>query len=368
MSLTRNLAHDMTTRRSPNQPPRSGRSAAGGRRLVEVAAGIGLVAVWLVLGSLSGWGPVGFLLPGVLLLAAFHNLVRRRSPRTLLACDSVSFARRWPGKVLVAVTLVAIPAAMVLLSVSGGRYVDDSWKALLVLVVLAGSYLLSRRLVLTVVVAATTVAIVSWALAPHLATARNGDPTVMAHVDQQAAMNMLTGFHDVAVAEVDLDATRPVRLAGIGADDTTPMEVGSLTKAMTGLVIADAVRRGEVRMDVPVSTYLPQLNGTPAGTVTMHELVTHTAGYAEFGGSTLLRAAWKAPLGQGFLTTDSAQMTEETRTQSLTDRTRQLRVLHTGSSHRRPSRRHRRRHELPGPDADTALRAPHDVPHRHPGR
>ena len=160
----------------------------------------------------------------------------------------------------------------------------------------------------------------SWVLSPDLATARNGDPVVLAHLDQQAGWGMLAGYHDVAVAEVDLDAARPVRLAGIGADDTTPMEVGSMTKAMTGLVIADAVRRGEIRMDAPVATYLPQLKGSPAGTVTMHELVTHTSGYDEFGAATLRRAAWKAPLGQNFFTSDSAEMTEETRAQTLSGR------------------------------------------------
>ena len=203
-----------------------------------------------------------------------------------------------------------------------GRYADDSWKALLMLVVLAGSYLATRRLLLTVLIGAVTVAVASWVLAPNLATARNGDPTVLAHLDQQASMGWLAGYHDVAVAEVDLDATQQVRLAGIGADDTTPMEVGSMTKAMTGLVIADAVDRGEIRMDAPVSTYLPQLKGSPAGTATMHELVTHTAGYAEFGAATLRRAAWKAPLGQGFLTADTTQMTKETRNQTLSDRGR----------------------------------------------
>ena len=159
-------------------------------------------------------------------------------------------------------------------------------------------------------------------VSPNLAAARNGDPTVLAHLDQQAGRGMLAGYHDVAVAEVDLDAAQPVRLAGIGADDTTPMEVGSMTKAMTGLVIADAVRRGEIRMDAPVATYLPQLKGSPAGTATMHELVTHTSGYAEFGAATLRRAAWKAPLGRNFLTADSAQMTEETRNQTLSGRGR----------------------------------------------
>ena len=78
-----------------------------------------------------------------------------------------------------------------------------------------------------------------------------------------------------------------------------------MTKAMTGLVIADAVRRGEIRMDAPVATYLPQLLAHPPAPPTMHELVTHTSGYAEFGAATLRRGAWSAPLGRNFLTTDA---------------------------------------------------------------
>jgi CubicO group peptidase (beta-lactamase class C family) len=291
--------------------------------MLEVVAGIALVAVWLLLGSLFGLEFVDVVLLGVLLLAAFQALVRRRPLRSLLARDTTSFAHGWAGKLLVAAVLIVVPATMVLLSLTGvryGRYADDSWKALLMLVVLAGSYLASRRLVLTVLVGAVTVAVVSAVLSPSLAGSRNGDRPVLAHLDQQAGMGMLAGYHDVAVAEVDLDAAQPVRLAGIGADDTTPMEVGSMTKAMTGLVIADAVRRGEIRMDSAVSTYLPQLKGSPAGTATMHELVTHTSGYAEFGTATLRRAAWAAPLGLGFLTDDSTQMTKEARNQTLSGR------------------------------------------------
>ncbi len=212
---------------------------------------------------------------------------------------------------------------MVLLSVAGGRYgryADDSWKALLMLGVLLASYLATRRLLLTVLIGTVTVALASWVLAPDLATDRNGDRAVLTHLDHQASMGTLAGYQDVAVAEVDLDSTKPVRLAGIGADDTTPMELGSITKALTGLVIADAVRRGEIRMDDPVAIYLPQLEGSPAGTVTMRELVTHTAGYAEFGGATLRRAAWKAPLGLNFFTSTMAQTTKEARTQELSNR------------------------------------------------
>jgi CubicO group peptidase (beta-lactamase class C family) len=246
-----------------------------------------------------------------------------RPARSLFARDTAWFARRWPGKLFVAVVLTVIPVSMVLLSLSGdryGRYADDSWKALLMLVVLAVGYLVTRRLLLTVLVGAVTVALASWWLAPDLADSRTGDPTVLAHLDQRAGMGMLAGFHEVAVAEIDLDASTTVRLAGIGADDTTPMELGSITKALTGLVIADAVRRGEISMDSAASTYLPRLKGSAAGDATMQELVTHTAGYAEFGATTLRRAAWKAPLGQDFLTADSKQMTEETRSQILTGR------------------------------------------------
>ena len=94
---------------------------------------------------------------------------------------------------------------MVLFSLSGeryGRYADDAWKALLMLVVLLGSYLATRRLLLTVLIGAVTVAVASWVLAPNLATARNGDPAVLAHLDDQASMGMLAGYRDVAVAEI----------------------------------------------------------------------------------------------------------------------------------------------------------------------
>ena len=150
----------------------------------------------------------------MLLLAAFQTLVLRRPLRSLLVRDTASFARGWAGKLLVAAVLIVIPATMVLLSLSGGRYgryADDSCKALLMLAVLTGSYLASRRVVLTVLVGAVTVAVTSLALSPNLAGARNGDPAVLAHLDHQAGMGMLAGYHDLAVAEVDLNAAQPVR-------------------------------------------------------------------------------------------------------------------------------------------------------------
>ena len=269
MSPTQNLVAETTRTAEPDQPPLPGRDH---RDLLTVVAGIGLVVVWFVLGSLLELGFVGRLLLAAPVLAAFQTLVRRRPLRTLLARDSVTFASRWPGKLLVAMVLVLIPATLVALSVIGdryGRYADDSWKALLVLVVLAGSYLATRRLLLAGRHRRGDRCDGVLGSSPNLAETRNGDPTVLARLDYQATMGWLAGYHRVAVAEVDLDAAEEVRLAGIGADQTTVMEVGSMTKAMTGLVIADAVRRGEIRMDALVSSLLPQLKGFPAGTATV---------------------------------------------------------------------------------------------------
>lgn len=244
----------------------------------------------------------------------------RRPLRCLLTRDGESFATGRFGKLLVAAVLVAVPVAMLFECLREGRYADNSWTALLMAVLLAVGYLATRRLILTVAVAMLVVTVTSCALSPNLSTAVTGDPAVQAHLEQERNIGLLTGFQDVAVAEIDLTAPQPVRLAGIGAAPDTPMEVGSVTKAMTGLVIADAVRRGEVRWDAPVSAYLPDLAGSQAGTVTLHELVTHTAGYADFGSETLARAAWSAPIGRPFLVADTHQLTREIRQQKLTAR------------------------------------------------
>ena len=51
--------------------------------------------------------------------------------------------------------------------------------------------------------------------------------------------------HWLAVAMIDGTS---VRYGGHGADEHSPFEIGSITKGLTGLLLADAVRRGEVRL------------------------------------------------------------------------------------------------------------------------
>lgn len=244
----------------------------------------------------------------------------RRSVRAALARDTSTFARRWPGKLLVAAVLAAVPAALLLRSLLGGSYIDDSWIAVLGALTVAVAYAVSRRLLPTVLVVALVVGATSLGMAPRAASSHTGDDALLARLESERADGTLAGYRNVAVATLDLDAAEPVRFAGLGADETTRMEIGSLTKAMTGLVIADAVERGELRMDASVSTYLPQLHGSAAGTVTMRELVTHTAGYVAFGPATMGRGFWAAPLGRNFFSTDVTQVIDEARAGTLDTR------------------------------------------------
>lgn len=234
-----------------------------------------------------------------------------------IARDTSTFARRWPGKLLVGVVLGAIPALLLLRSIVGGSYINDSWIAVLAAGVLIAGYAISRRLLVSVLVGALVLGVTTIGVAPRVAATPTGDGTVL---QSERAAGRLSGYRDLAVAIVDLDAPDPARFAGLGADHTTRMEIGSLTKAMTGLIIADAVERGEVSLDATVSTYLPLLEGSPAGTVTMRELVTHTAGYVAFGPATVARGFWAAPLGLNFFSADTSQVIEEARAGTLVSR------------------------------------------------
>ena len=64
-------------------------------------------------------------------------------------------------------------------------------------------------------------------------------------------------------------------------DADTIFEIGSMTKAFTGTLLADMVRRGEVKLDDPVKTYLPDTVKVPhdgAREITLLDLATHRSG------------------------------------------------------------------------------------------
>jgi serine-type D-Ala-D-Ala carboxypeptidase/endopeptidase len=68
------------------------------------------------------------------------------------------------------------------------------------------------------------------------------------------------------------DAQRP-------CDSRTLFEVGSISKVFTSLSLAVMVERGDVKLDDPISKLLPDWKlSEDAGSITLHELSTHTSG------------------------------------------------------------------------------------------
>jgi CubicO group peptidase (beta-lactamase class C family) len=110
---------------------------------------------------------------------------------------------------------------------------------------------------------------------PSLSTMVTGDAVLAAR-----ARPLLHGALDrVSIAVVDGST---ITYAHFGANEHTQYEIGSLTKTFTALLLADAIRRGEVTADTKIGALLP-LGGTPIADVTLAELASHRSGLSTQG-------------------------------------------------------------------------------------
>lgn len=92
----------------------------------------------------------------------------------------------------------------------------------------------------------------------------------------------------LVVGAIDVGGARRVVAYGMsGPNDATPLdgnsvfEIGSITKVFTGALLADMVRRGEVKLDDPVAKYLPSSVKMPARggqQITLVDLATQSSG------------------------------------------------------------------------------------------
>lgn len=65
-----------------------------------------------------------------------------------------------------------------------------------------------------------------------------------------------------------------------GPTATTPFEIGSITKVFTGILLSEAVERGELRLDDPLAKVLPgwKIPEVETRQITALDLTTHTSG------------------------------------------------------------------------------------------
>src|ERR1041385_7456139 len=62
----------------------------------------------------------------------------------------------------------------------------------------------------------------------------------------------------------------------------TKHRLGSITKQFTSMLIMQLVQQGKLKLDVPISTYLPDYPKNNGDAITIHHLLTHTSGIPDF--------------------------------------------------------------------------------------
>ncbi|MFI7637506.1 serine hydrolase domain-containing protein [Nonomuraea sp. NPDC049400] len=97
-----------------------------------------------------------------------------------------------------------------------------------------------------------------------------GDGRLAARIEE-----LLGSRHPVAAAA--LISPDGVTVAGRGADLEADFEIGSISKAVTGLLYADALERGEIKAETTVGELLP-LGEVPVARVTLASLSRHQSG------------------------------------------------------------------------------------------
>ncbi|GIE30838.1 serine hydrolase [Actinoplanes italicus] len=100
---------------------------------------------------------------------------------------------------------------------------------------------------------------------------------------RQAVRRLEQRRHGVVVAALAGDATEIRSSGGLTADSR--LEIGSVSKVFTSLILARMAERGEVGLDQPLGDFLP----APAG-ITLRHLATHTSGLPRLPKGMVIRA------------------------------------------------------------------------------
>jgi D-alanyl-D-alanine carboxypeptidase len=74
----------------------------------------------------------------------------------------------------------------------------------------------------------------------------------------------------------------------------TKYKIASITKAFTSVLILQLQEQGRVDLDKPIGAYLPEYAGEGADKVTLHHLLNHTSGLANFDTVTDVETAIKS--------------------------------------------------------------------------
>ncbi len=105
----------------------------------------------------------------------------------------------------------------------------------------------------------------------------------------------VTSKRAVGIVLAALETGKPPRVytagttgSSVALDANTVFEIGSVTKVFTTAILADMVQRGEVRLDDPISKYLPRTVRVPSRggkQITLLDLATQSSGLPRMPGN-----------------------------------------------------------------------------------
>ncbi|HEX3797952.1 MAG TPA: serine hydrolase [Verrucomicrobiae bacterium] len=123
-------------------------------------------------------------------------------------------------------------------------------------------------------------------IAPYISCANDYWSGGDLEADIRARVSASGGTEAIVAGVIDVSGTRIIHYGNMNGKDSAPadgdsvFEIGSITKVFTSLILADMVARGEVKLDDPITKYLPanvhmQIKGRA---ITLEDLATHTSG------------------------------------------------------------------------------------------
>ncbi|MDK8764490.1 serine hydrolase domain-containing protein [Corynebacterium sp. MSK218] len=139
-----------------------------------------------------------------------------------------------------------------------------------------------RQIVLASITAIVVAAVLILAGPQRIALASDvtGDKNLAAQLQDHSE----PGFHQLTAFTIRDGATT---FAGLGADEHTEIEIGSVTKMFTGEIAHQLVEERVLSLDTTVGEVL-DVGNAPVADVTMRELLDHTSGLPRLANTNLL--------------------------------------------------------------------------------
>lgn len=125
------------------------------------------------------------------------------------------------------------------------------------------------------VIAAAVTAVALLSTSPRdisAATEHTGDPEISSALEHLVE----DGHHNLAAFSYDGGETR---FGGLGADEYTEFEIGSITKTFNAELVRQFIEEGELSLDTQVQELI-DVPSAPVADVTIEELLNHTSGLA----------------------------------------------------------------------------------------